>query len=202
MYPDTDLPPLAVTEVMVESARQRLPERPWERKKRYEEIGVREDFAAQLVISPDRLLFERLCHEAEADPAQAAMFIIGPWRSIKRDGFHAAQFDDDDIVRIIRELSSKGLNLSLVKTVLTGIHNGRWPDAAAACDELSQDPVDESEVVALLEQQANSAELKKLDPAKKHRYLMGNILDQVNGRFLPARLAELLKTHLGGSTNE
>lgn len=48
MYPDTDLPPIALTDERVDGIRARLSERPWERVARLRELGVGADLAERL----------------------------------------------------------------------------------------------------------------------------------------------------------
>ncbi|MBD3220817.1 Glu-tRNA(Gln) amidotransferase subunit GatE [bacterium] len=57
MYPDTDLPPIGITDARLERIVAALPARPWERQARLEELGVGRDLAARLSIHPAYELF-------------------------------------------------------------------------------------------------------------------------------------------------
>jgi glutamyl-tRNA(Gln) amidotransferase subunit E len=57
MYPDTDLPPLGIPDERLERIYAGLPERPWERRSRLEQLGVGRDLAARLSIHPAYDLF-------------------------------------------------------------------------------------------------------------------------------------------------
>jgi glutamyl-tRNA(Gln) amidotransferase subunit E len=63
MYPDTDLPPIRITDERLETIFSALPERPWERQARLEEMGVGRDLAARLSIHRSYDLFLALADE-------------------------------------------------------------------------------------------------------------------------------------------
>ncbi|MEZ4389103.1 MAG: Glu-tRNA(Gln) amidotransferase subunit GatE [Candidatus Krumholzibacteriia bacterium] len=50
MYPDTDLPPIGIPDARLEAIFATLPERPWERRSRLENLGVGRDLAQRLSI--------------------------------------------------------------------------------------------------------------------------------------------------------
>jgi len=60
MYPDTDTPPLPISETLVAQIRALLPETPWRREERYRELGLDARTARQLVRSRWADLFDEL----------------------------------------------------------------------------------------------------------------------------------------------
>lgn len=58
MYPDTDTPPLPISENTISRIRSRMPEAPWDRRKRYESLGVDGRMAAHLAVAPWADLFD------------------------------------------------------------------------------------------------------------------------------------------------
>jgi glutamyl-tRNA(Gln) amidotransferase subunit E len=73
MYPDTDLPPLPLTDDRIDAIRTALPERPWEREAELRRAGVGADLAERLGRSPAYGLFQRLHDRLEADGGYAAL---------------------------------------------------------------------------------------------------------------------------------
>ena len=66
MYPDTDLPPIVITDERRKRACEQLPEPPWDIRARYEKIGLPEDVMKKLVRSPwGRAFDEVLAQEPE-----------------------------------------------------------------------------------------------------------------------------------------
>jgi len=65
MYPDTDLPPIRITDERLERIVRSLPQRPWERQAELEELGVVRDLAQRLSIHPAYALFIELKNEVK-----------------------------------------------------------------------------------------------------------------------------------------
>ena len=60
MYPDTDLPPIALSDERVDGIRESLGSRPWERFARLKELGVGDDLSERLSRHRAWYLFEHL----------------------------------------------------------------------------------------------------------------------------------------------
>jgi aspartyl-tRNA(Asn)/glutamyl-tRNA(Gln) amidotransferase subunit B len=64
MYPDTDTPPIPITDALVADVESSLPELPWQREQRYRQLGLDERAARSLAAAPWAELFDAL------EPAQ------------------------------------------------------------------------------------------------------------------------------------
>jgi glutamyl-tRNA(Gln) amidotransferase subunit E len=80
MYPDTDLPPIPLGDERVQSIRDALPQRPWERKAQLLEMGVGEDLAERLSRHRAWHLFKHLVGKLEGstvlDPGGLASLLL------------------------------------------------------------------------------------------------------------------------------
>ncbi|MHC4960068.1 MAG: Glu-tRNA(Gln) amidotransferase subunit GatE [Planctomycetota bacterium] len=85
MYPDTDMPPIAVTADDVARLEERMPEAAWDRYSFARQSGVSECLAQQLVISPRWTAF-RAAVEAGAKPSRAASLLVETARRVEREG--------------------------------------------------------------------------------------------------------------------
>ncbi len=84
MYPDTDLPPIAITTEHIERIAATLPEKPWERRNRYIEAGLREDLARRMSVSPTRFVFDRLVTKTPFTPISLAVFLLDILRRMRK----------------------------------------------------------------------------------------------------------------------
>ncbi|MCU0639047.1 MAG: hypothetical protein MUF59_04160, partial [Candidatus Krumholzibacteria bacterium] len=84
MYPDTDLPPIAITTEHIERIAAGLPEKPWERRNRYIEAGLREDLARRMSVSPMRFVFDRLVIKTPFTPISLAVFLLDILRRMRK----------------------------------------------------------------------------------------------------------------------
>ncbi|UCF04377.1 MAG: Glu-tRNA(Gln) amidotransferase subunit GatE [bacterium] len=86
MYPDTDLPPLAITEEQIERTRSILPEPPWKREERYRSLGLGEDLAGRMSIAREKDLFDRALEQTDFEPVKLAWLILGRLQWMRRKG--------------------------------------------------------------------------------------------------------------------
>lgn len=202
MYPDTDLPPLTVTEQMVQVARERLPEAPWSRQKRYQKNGLPHEVAQLLARSRLGGLFDRLCGEAGVLPADAAGFLTGQFHALTRQNTKGRALEEDEIVNIAREVVRRGIEFSLTGVIIEGILAGRWTNPSDALEIMDLSPVAEDEAESQIDQTIAEIDLEKIPSTKQHRYLMGRIMDKLRGRLEARRVSELLTVRLSGTTEE
>lgn len=196
MYPDTDLPPLAVTEEKIQDIRQRLPEAPWKKERRYIDLGITPSMARDLSRSPFGDLFERLVHEAGAAPAHAARYVTVTLPVLMKQNGITSMPNFDRFVEIIRAVVERGLDFSLARTVTEGLLAGRWADPNQATEEMELSPISEQEATQVIESTIKSADLSGVPPPKTHRYLMGLIIPKLHGRFNARHCAEILRQQL------
>jgi glutamyl-tRNA(Gln) amidotransferase subunit E len=94
MYPDTDLPPIRITDERLDNIVSNLPARPWERREALEHLGVGADLAERLSRHPAHDLFIELLAVADGAvaptslasllldrscPRPASLKVAGPW---------------------------------------------------------------------------------------------------------------------------
>lgn len=72
MYPDTDTPPVAIADVLVEQLKVDLAPRPWERAQAYEAQGLDAATAARLARAPWLALYEALAPKTPATARRLA----------------------------------------------------------------------------------------------------------------------------------
>lgn len=76
MYPDTDSPPLPLTDKMVSEIRNNLNERPWERLDRLVKIGLSGHLVGVMLLSPYIDLYYELMNDKITSPILAA-YVLG-----------------------------------------------------------------------------------------------------------------------------
>ena len=84
MYPDTDLPPKPISDERKNRIRSQMPERIWDRTKRYLEIGVPSDIVRDLRISKLANLFDKIVNELKISPKFTAVALIQYPKRLKK----------------------------------------------------------------------------------------------------------------------
>jgi len=96
MYPDTDLPPLEILPDRIENIGRNVPERIWEREKKYQKWGIPEHLWTIIAISPKATFFEELVHKYSVPPTMIARFLFEISKYWRRNGFDFEHLKDTD----------------------------------------------------------------------------------------------------------
>jgi len=204
MYPDTDLPPLAIREDRLERIRVRLPEPIWDREDRYRRLGLPEALVQELSISPRAGLFDRLVEKLAVRPLFAAT-VLGPrFRGWRRAGLPVDGLTDDEVFAIFEahargRLAREGVEavLRLVAAHPPVADGAPAARVAAVFAERDFSPLSDAALDDLLERRlAELDDARFATPAKKCRALCGRLMDDLIGRVDGRRVAERVQARL------
>ncbi len=203
MYPDTDLPPLAITEERLATIEGGLPEAVWDRLDRYRQMGLADDLHATLCQPRWAKLFDRLTTELETEPRFAATVLVQRLKAWWRDGLPIDRLTDEEIFATFRAHAEQRLSREGVLLVLSHL--------AAATTEPRNDATRVEQVFAELHlRPASDEELRRrLDDrlgrvdrtrfattAKLCRYLVGVLVRELLGRADAKRIARCVHDKL------
>lgn len=209
MYPDTDLPPIKITEDRVERINSQLPEYIWDREDRYRDIGVPRVLIERLALSPRAGLFDRLITDLEVTPTLAAIVLIERFTALRRAGFDTAVLTDDVLFEVFRACKENRLAVEgivpVIKRLVQIVHaecfRAEVPAdrlVADAMSDLSIAPAEASEVSnALATAISNAASVRRpfADEQSRHRYLMGQLMNTLRGCVPGCDLCRSLTQH-------
>lgn len=203
MYPDTDLPPLAIEQTRLDRIKVRLPEFIWDRQARYHELGLSEELASQLCVSPRAGLFDRLVSELSVNPVFAAVVLLQRLKALRRAGLPVGQLTDDDVYAVFKAHVEQHVPreaIPLILGTLAEIRATRALDTATiekACQDVSPGRVDAAALTRLIERRL--AELNGQQfatPEQECRYLIGVLRRELAGRAAARDVARLVRTRL------
>ncbi|HRT40424.1 MAG TPA: Glu-tRNA(Gln) amidotransferase subunit GatE [Phycisphaerae bacterium] len=203
MYPDTDLPPLAISAQRVARIRAGLPERVWNREQRLRELGVPGDTLVPLLTSRHGELFFRLVRDLKVDAKLAAVVLVQRLKAWRRAGLDVNDLSDADIYAAFeayanRRLTREGL-LDVLEYVLRN-HFAPCDSAArvqAAMSALGYGHVSETDPSALVSSTVNGLEPSQFANADDmQRYAMGVLMRDLRGRVEGRQVAELVSAAL------
>jgi glutamyl-tRNA(Gln) amidotransferase subunit E len=188
MYPDTDLPPLAITEERIARIRKILPETPWQRKRRYIDMGLDNDSAGRLSISRRRDLFDRAAAETGWEPAVLARAILGTIRRLERRGLIAA-LDENTFVETLALAAKAGLTEDSLSWLLEQTCGPDGMDPAEAISSIGT--IGDNEKQQKVEEFLASLTIPGIGPEKLQRFLTGKVVAHFKGK-ISGRDASLL----------
>ncbi len=204
MYPDTDLPPLAIRQERLDRIAARLPEFVWDREARYHALGLPSDVLPALSAPRLAALFDRLTGELGLPPRFVAVLLGQRLKALRRRGVPVETLTPEEIYAVCAAHAKGRLSREGVPVVLRlaaehapvagGAEAAR---VAAVFAEHNFTPLTDAEL-----DEAISRRLARLDsrkfatPQQKARFLCGLILDDYVGRIPAAQVVQRVAARL------
>ncbi len=198
MYPDTDLPPMAIAQERLDRLAARLPVRVWDRLARYREMGLPADVIEPLCISPHGTLFERVTRDLNTDPTFAAVVLVRQGKSLRRRGLDPDRIPEDMAFDVFRAQAQGRLSREGVHLAFTHLAGQDWDDPAhARAPGLNAEPVSRGALEARVARAASQAASTPFASHEaKFRHLMGVLMRDLIGRVEGRRVAQCLTAAL------
>ncbi len=203
MYPDTDLPPIALTQERIGRIRDTMPPPFWDRERRYHGLGLPEDVITPLCRSRRAPLFDRVVGDMKVDARFAAVVLFQRFKAYEREGLSPDRLSDDEIAEVFHAYASGKLAREGVVEVLERMLKDEAVEftgsrSAAALAALTGERLaTEAEVGGRIDELIASTEGNRYaDSAAKHRHLMGLAMREFIGRYPGAGVSQLLAKRL------
>ena len=183
MYPDTDMPPIAINEEDIESARKEVVISPFEWQNRLEKAGAPKQFIQPLIKMSKAALAEKTLLNLEMPKGFTAYLLSGYIRHLKRKG-HAIENISDDSLYALFEAASTGRVVpgALAALILNVIANGGEPNGELSKEQYR--PMSETEARQQVDKLLKKLEKPKSNnPEAKKRYFAGKIIENLENRI-------------------
>ncbi len=194
MYPDTDSPPLQIGKARIEKIRSALPSPPWEREDLLRAFGLPEDVVYHLAISKHYNLFCRVINELHVNPIIVGVVLFREMKALYRSGVRTETVSDDTLFGIFKLYADgKLVREAISKAIAAATEH---PSCSADCIVKTAELEPLSDVEAKAELDAAISKAATLEFAaedKKSRFIMGNAMHNLRGRFAGVKLAMMLK---------
>jgi glutamyl-tRNA(Gln) amidotransferase subunit E len=184
MYPETDIPPVAISPDRIEKIRKRLPERPEEKVRRYvEEYHLSGDLARKMAGSTRAGLFEEIVRIYNVEPALVAVTLEETLKSLRREKVPTDNLQDNHVRQVFELLSEGVFSREALPAVLTALAKNPAMSARSAAESLSLTRLSPREVEKIVRKvvQSNPEIIKKLGE-RAFKPLMGQVMKEVRGR--------------------
>lgn len=120
MYPETDIPPVRITDGHLMALMKKLPPTYEERRKQYLELGLNEELANLVLRKADFALFERLL-ETGAEPVLIATTLTETWRALRRQGLNPDAVPEESLKELFEEHAKAKLTRAGTHALLEGL---------------------------------------------------------------------------------
>ena len=195
MYPDTDLPPIALSEDRIESIQMKLPPLPWERRSRYEQLGLPDFMIDQLILLEKADIFDRLISGLNVETKLAAVFLTQTLKHFKRKGLPVGKLDDSDILAIFEAYKNKKIVREAIPLIVEQWLNlNSRPIEDVTAQYLI---MNDEEVISIIEHVIQKNEREAInDKTKKIAFLIGQVMKKIKGRFDGRTVADLVEQQI------
>jgi glutamyl-tRNA(Gln) amidotransferase subunit E len=197
MYPETDIPPSAITSVLVEKIRSNLPEPAEKKLKRLmKQYGLNKKLAKQIIDSEYGELFEVIVKETSVTATTVAVFLTETLKAMKRDGVVVEKVTGGQITDVFRGVGLREIVKEAVADVFVWLseNEGSFQDAIEA---LGLKMFSKAELTKLVDRVVadNKQSVDKMGK-KAFGMLMGIIMKEVRGKADPGLVSALLREQL------
>ena len=199
MYPETDIPPLQITEDYVSAVRLKLPEFP---EKKLERImatyHLNQKLAKQILDSEYSELFEVIVKESAVSPTTVAAFMTETVKALKRDGVDTEKVGDDDVREVFRAVGSGTLAKEAISEVMKWMSQHDGGSLKDAMEAIGLKMLTNEELQKVVDSIfERNAELVNERRADAFGPLVGIVMKEVRGKAQPSQVSELVKKKLG-----
>jgi aspartyl-tRNA(Asn)/glutamyl-tRNA(Gln) amidotransferase subunit B len=205
-FPEPDLPPLVVSEELIERVRAELPELPEARRPRFiEEYGLSFEDAALLADSRAMADYYEEAARASGQPKAAANWILNELvRELKNSGteISSSPVSAAAIAEMVRMIEAGTISGKMAKEVLVEMYNTGKGAEEVVRARGGEQVSDEAELRRLAEQ-AVSANPKQAEQYRAGRasllgFFVGQVMKSSGGRANPQVVNKVLKEILEG----
>ncbi|MDH7508819.1 MAG: Glu-tRNA(Gln) amidotransferase subunit GatE [Methanomassiliicoccales archaeon] len=192
MYPETDVKPIAVDTELVARIRERLPELPESKVKRFvSEYGIHEQQAEQIIREGFEEIFEEIASRWGLGNI-VAKTLLNTFPELEREGIGVYSIDDSRIVEIFQALHDNRFAKEALPDILRLIAKGI--PLEKAIEDLGLKTISMNEAMTIIEQIVEGRkELIKERKMNAMGPLMGEVMSQLRGKIDGKIASELLR---------
>ena len=198
MYPETDVPPIPVTEEYIRQLRMRLPEPPEQRIKRLiREYGINEKLARQLQDSEYTGIFEEIVKETGVPPTFVAATLTETFKALKREGVKVEKVPREKILGAFSLVGSGKTSKEALPEIVRWLSSHEEAKPEEALQALGLSMLSEDDLRLVIEETIRENERLIAERGQKaFGLLMGLIMRKHRGRVNAEDVSRLLRERL------
>jgi glutamyl-tRNA(Gln) amidotransferase subunit E len=206
MYPDTDLPPLEITNQRLSKIKKQVPEPFWERLEKYRKLGIPEHLLIPIASSPAAKFFEHLLNNYKVSPVQIARYLFEKTTAWRRAGQPLDKLSEN-IWKEFFAAAEKFPPLlengdQIITDFLLSDKESLLPLLAFYRQPKTNPGTIDQIVERAIQQSDQDKSLNFASTEKKQRYLMRKIMENLRGKIPGKTVCRVLSEQLAGGKNE
>ncbi|MCZ2856357.1 MAG: Glu-tRNA(Gln) amidotransferase subunit GatE, partial [Candidatus Bathyarchaeota archaeon] len=204
MYPETDVPPIQISEEYLNDLRRRLPELPERRleklKKKYK---LNEKLASQVLDSEYVVLFEEIARESNISPTTVAATLTETMKALRRDGVEIDKIRDEQIRELFSFVGTGKTAKEAIPDILTWLSKHENTSVMDAIQSLGLTMLSEAEIAKIIDNlfMQNKQLIKERGKAT-FGTLMGLTMKKIRGKADADLVSKVLRRKLEEVLND
>ena len=184
MYPETDIPPVIISNDELENAKKNIP-KSWdesllELQKKYE---LNPQLSEQIFDSRYIELFEKIVGEIKINPTFVASILCSSITNLERSGLNSKLLKNEDIEKSFQLLDSGEIAKESIEIIFESIMSGKSQSTLDAMKNSSIEAVKESDVEEIIKKIVeNNQEIIKNQKERAVGPLMGITMKELRGK--------------------
>lgn len=184
MYPETDIPPITISNQELEIAKENIPES-WDEslleiQKKYQ---LNPQLSEQVFDSSNFELFEMIIEKTKVNPTFVASVLCSTITNLERNGLDSSLLKSDDIIESFQLLSEGKIAKESIEIIYENIMSGKSKSINEALKNASIETVDEDKVEEIIEKIIEkNQEIIKNQKERSIGPLMGIVMKELRGK--------------------
>jgi glutamyl-tRNA(Gln) amidotransferase subunit E len=198
MYPETDIPPIIVSNMELENAKNKIP-RSWEENilAFQQQYDLNQQLSIQVIDSEYLDIFETICKDTRLSPNFVASVLCGTITNLGRRGMDVGLLKNSDILEAFFLVGEKKIAKESLDIIFESLTSGKSKTVSDAIESNSLNTLADSDLEAILDKLIESS----LGIIKEHGSrsigpLMGLAMKTFRGRVDGQKLNQLLESKI------
>ena len=185
MYPETDIPPISVTNQELENARKNIP-KSWdesllELQKKYE---LNFQLSEQIFDSRYIELFEKIVEKIKINPTFVASILCSTITNLERNGLNSKLLTEENIMKSFQLLAEEKIAKESIEIIYENIMSGKSQTIDEALKNASIETIDKAKVEEIIiDIIERNQEIVKNQKERAIGPLMGIVMKELRGKI-------------------
>ena len=195
MYPETDIPPLVVTETELDFAKKNIP-KSWDES--IKELQVKYQLNPQLseqIFDSEYLeIFEKICNNEKISPNFVASQLCSTITNLQRQGLDAKLLKPTEIIKAFDYLVQEKIAKESMEIIFESIMSGKSKSVQEAIQNASISGITDDELNKQIEKIVNdNSDLVKNQGSRSIGPLMGIVMKNFRGKVSGEKINQILQ---------
>jgi len=199
MYPETDVPPVQISEDYLQILHSRLPELPEQKMARFvKEYELNQKLAKQVLDSEYAQLFETVAKQTKVPPTVIAAALTETFKGLKREGVEIENVGDEQILELFSSINTGKTTKEAIPDVVSWLAKHEKASVTDAVENLGLVMLTDAQLEGMIDELLRENKSLRVKGSKESfAVLMGLTMKKLRGKANPEKVAQILKKKIG-----